>query len=77
MNAMDQDGKKHDLLPIWINAYIDSTIARIWLPLEAYKLFKQAFGQIYDLEIQLCPVISTLHKKLLAQNPSITFTLGN
>lgn len=72
-----QDGTKQDLLPAGINAYVDSTVAQIWLPLEACKLFEKAFGLTYDAENQLYPVSNTLHKKLLAQNASITFTLGN
>ncbi|KAL8910796.1 MAG: hypothetical protein Q9171_003932 [Xanthocarpia ochracea] len=77
ITSIDQDGTTQDLLPTGINAYIDSTIAQIWLPLEACKLFESAFGLTYDSENQLYPVNDTLHEKLLGQNASITFTLGN
>ena len=76
ITSTDQDGTKRDLLPTGINAYVDSTVPQIWLPLEACKLFENAFGLTYDPENQLYPVSNTLHKKLLAQNASITFTLA-
>ncbi|KAL8676315.1 MAG: hypothetical protein Q9186_007162 [Xanthomendoza sp. 1 TL-2023] len=75
--STNQDGTTHDLLPAGINAYVDSTVAQIWLPEEACTAFEKAFGLTYDSENNLYPVGNTLHKKLLAQNASITFTLGN
>ncbi|KAL8775101.1 MAG: hypothetical protein Q9209_000580 [Squamulea sp. 1 TL-2023] len=75
--STDQDGSTHDLLPTGINAYVDSTVPQIWLPLEACKEFERAFGLDYDSENQLYPVNSTLHTKLMAQNASITFRLGD
>ncbi|KAL8668082.1 MAG: hypothetical protein Q9202_000060 [Teloschistes flavicans] len=75
--AKDQDGTTHDLLPTGINAYVDSTIPQIWLPLEACKAFEKAFDLAYDEENQIYPVSSALHTKLVARNASITFTLGN
>ncbi|KAL8775492.1 MAG: hypothetical protein Q9194_003711 [Teloschistes cf. exilis] len=75
--ARDQDGTTHDLLPTSINAYVDSTIPQIWLPLEACKAFEKAFDLTYDEDNQIYPVSSALHSKLLARNASITFTLGN
>ena len=77
ITSTDQDGTQYDFLPTGIDAYVDSTVAQIWLPLEACRLFEEAFGLTYDAENQLYPVKNTLHKKLLAQNTSITFTLGN
>ncbi|KAI4234105.1 MAG: hypothetical protein L6R40_006870 [Gallowayella cf. fulva] len=77
ISSTNQDGTTHDLLPTGINAYVDSTVAQIWLPEEACRAFEKAFGLTYDPESNLYPVSSTLHKKLLAQNASITFTLGN
>ncbi|KAL9000515.1 MAG: hypothetical protein Q9169_000808 [Polycauliona sp. 2 TL-2023] len=77
ITSNDQDGTSRDLLATGINAYVDSTIAQIWLPLEACKLFEKAFGLTYDQENQMYPVSDRLHKKLRAQNASITFTLGN
>ncbi|KAL8693586.1 MAG: hypothetical protein Q9218_001628 [Villophora microphyllina] len=75
--SKDQDGTTHDLLPNGINAYVDSTVPQIWLPLEACKAFEKAFDLTYDDNNQLYPVSSALHAKLLARKASITFTLGN
>ncbi|KAL8707211.1 MAG: hypothetical protein Q9220_007705 [cf. Caloplaca sp. 1 TL-2023] len=77
ITSVDEDGTKRDLLPAGINAYVDSTISQIWLPLEACEAFEKAFGLTYDTENGIYPVSDSLHKKLLAQNPSINFTLGN
>ncbi|KAL8833217.1 MAG: hypothetical protein Q9170_004412 [Blastenia crenularia] len=75
--ATNQDGATHDLLSTGINAYIDTTIPQIWLPLEACKAFEKAFNLTYDAENMIYPVSDRLHKKLMAQNASVTFTLGN
>ncbi len=75
--SKDQDGRSHDLLATGVNAFIDSTVPHIWLPLEACKAFEKAFGLIYDVENEMYPVNNALHQKLVAQNASITFTLGN
>ncbi|KAL8801024.1 MAG: hypothetical protein Q9182_004768 [Xanthomendoza sp. 2 TL-2023] len=77
IKSTNQDGTTHNLLPAGINAYVDSTVAQIWLPGEACEAFEKAFGLTYDSENKLYPVGNTLHKNLLAQNASITFTLGN
>ncbi|KAL8847290.1 MAG: hypothetical protein Q9221_007666 [Calogaya cf. arnoldii] len=50
ITSTDQDGTKRDLLPTGINAYVDSTVPQIWLPLEACKLFENAFGLTLDLQ---------------------------
>ncbi|KAL8898721.1 MAG: hypothetical protein Q9207_006561, partial [Kuettlingeria erythrocarpa] len=76
--SRDQDGTSHVLLAAGgVNAFIDSTVPHIWLPLEACKAFEKAFGLIYDAENEIYPVTNALHQKLVTQNASITFTLGN
>lgn len=75
--STDQDGTTHDLLPTGINAYIDSTVPQIWLPLEACKAFEKAFNLTYDAENMIYPVSNALHKMLVAQNASVTFMLSN
>lgn len=75
--STEQDGTTHDLLPTGINAYIDSTIPQLWLPLEACKAFEKAFGLTYDADNEIYPVSNALHEKLVARNASVTFTLGN
>lgn len=65
------------LLPTPISAFIDSTVPHIWLPTDACVLFEQSFGLSYDSLTQLYLLNETQHNALLAQNPSVTFTLGN
>jgi hypothetical protein len=64
------------LLPSPIYAYMDATIAEIWLPTEACKAFESEFRLVYDSTTELYLVNGTLHQKLLERNPSITFTIG-
>ncbi|KAJ4352790.1 hypothetical protein N0V95_003952 [Ascochyta clinopodiicola] len=59
-----------------VTLYIDSTVAEIWLPVEICAAFEDAFGLIYDNTTNLYLVDDLLHEKLLAENPSITFTLN-
>jgi hypothetical protein len=59
-----------------VNMFIDSTIAEMWLPIEVCKAFEDAFGLKYDNTTKLYLVDDKLHDSLLAQNPSITITLG-
>jgi hypothetical protein len=56
--------------------YIDSTIAELWMPKNVCKAFEDAFGLAYDNATSLYLVNEDLHERLLAENPSITFTLG-
>lgn len=56
--------------------YIDSTIAEIWLPADVCDLFAKAFNLKYDNLTGLYLVDDLLHDTLLAENPSITFSLG-
>lgn len=64
------------LLPSPVYAYMDATIAEIWLPIEACKAFESEFGLVYNSTTELYLVNDTLHQQLLNRNPSITFTLG-
>lgn len=74
--STSQDGTVKSLLPAGILTYVDSTVPQIWLPIEACHAFEAAFGLVYDEESELYLVNSTLHDKLIAQKPSITFVLG-
>ena len=67
----------NNLLPNGIFALIDSTIAQLWLPLEACTRFEEVFGLVWDESVELYLVNDTLHQNLLADNPSITFALGS
>ncbi|KAF2402809.1 acid protease [Trichodelitschia bisporula] len=64
------------LLPKPIISFIDTVVPFIWLPLEACKQFESVFGLTWNAASELYLVDDTLHQKLLAQNPSITFRIG-
>ena len=59
-----------------MDAYIDSTVPQIWLPLDACRKFEDTFGLVFDDTTELYLVNDSLHDQLLKQNPNITFTLG-
>ncbi|KAF2119497.1 aspartic peptidase domain-containing protein [Lophiotrema nucula] len=56
--------------------YIDSTVAELWLPIEVCEMFEKAFGLIYDNTTHLYLVNDLLHQTLLAENASVTFSVG-
>ena len=64
------------LLSDVIYAYIDSLVPHIWLPLEVCEAFERAFGLVYNETAGLYLVNDTLHDRLSAQNPNVTFILG-
>ncbi|KAF2873536.1 aspartic peptidase domain-containing protein [Massariosphaeria phaeospora] len=66
------DLKKHDDFTM----YIDSSIAELWLPVQVCHAFEEAFGLKYDNDTELYLVDNLLHETLLAQNASITFSIG-
>lgn len=58
------------------NMYIDSSIAELYLPVEVCKAFEDAFGLKYDDDTELYLVDDLLHETLLADNATVTFSLG-
>ena len=64
------------LLPNNLYAFVDSTVPYIYLPQESCIAFETAFSLTYNAQSDLYLVNDTLHQSLLAQNPSITFTVG-
>ncbi|KAF2475298.1 acid protease [Lindgomyces ingoldianus] len=56
--------------------YIDSTVAELWLPIEICQAFEQSFGLKYDNDTGLYLVDDLTHKTLVADNATITFSLG-
>ncbi|KAF7507689.1 hypothetical protein GJ744_010242 [Endocarpon pusillum] len=66
-----------NLLDQGIIAYIDSTIPHIWLPIQVCESFERAFNLTWDSDLELYLVNDTLHSNLLAENPTITFTIGS
>lgn len=66
-----------DLLNNSIAAYIDSTIPYFYLPLDVCQRFEDAFGILWDNDVQAYLVNDTLHKYLQTQNATVTFSIGN
>ena len=74
---MTAGNKSVHLLNNSIAAYIDSTIPYFYLPLEVCQQFEDAFGILWDDDVQAYLVNDTLHDSLQAQNASLTFSIGN
>ena len=78
ISSVDQNGTTSNLLPNGgISAFVDSTEAQIWLPVEACQAFETAFGLTYNETNGFYLVNSALHSQLTTQNASVTFTLGS
>jgi hypothetical protein len=54
---------------------IDSTLAQIWLPIEACTIFEQAFGLVWNEGSQLYLLDDAAHTRLLSLNPTVNFTI--
>lgn len=54
---------------------IDSTLAQIWLPVEACKIFEQTFGLTWNDSAQLYLLNDATHSRLLQSNPTVNFTI--
>jgi hypothetical protein len=65
------------LLPSPIAAYLDSSVAFMYLPVDTCTLFETAFGITWDNTSELYFISDTQRMLLEAQNPSIVFTLGS
>ena len=57
-------------------AYVDSTVPYFYLPLEVCQRFEDAFGILWDNEVQAYLVNDTLHNALTTQNATVTFNIG-
>lgn len=58
-----------------ISMFIDSSVAEIYLPVDACHAFEKAFGLTYNSTLKMYLVSDSLHSKLVAENPSVTFTI--
>lgn len=58
-------------------AFLDSTVAELWLPTSVCSAFEETFGIIYDSTTELYLVNTSLHTTLVDQNANVTFTLGS
>lgn len=56
---------------------IDSTVPHVWLPRAVCDKMEAAFGLTYDNQSDLYTVNDTMHARLKALNPSITFKIGD
>ncbi|QIX00452.1 hypothetical protein AMS68_005969 [Peltaster fructicola] len=64
------------LLTSGIYIFLNSLIAQMWLPLEVCQQFEQQFNLTWNDDLKYYFVSDYAHNKLLAQNPTFTFTLG-
>ncbi|KAF2419597.1 acid protease [Tothia fuscella] len=71
----DISGGSTALLPIPTYAYVDSTVAEIWLPVDACVLFEKAFGLTWDPVSELYLVTEGQHNQLILSNANITFNV--
>jgi hypothetical protein len=76
IQAITTDITDAQLLKTGIIAYIDTLIAHIWLPLEACKLFEDAFGLKWDNKTELYLLDDSTHNAFLEKNPDVTFKVG-
>ena len=65
-----------ELLPNKVYALIDSTVAELWLPLDACRAFEYEFGLTYDNKTDLYLINDTQHEILKERNASVTLELG-
>ena len=76
ISMKNANGNGASLLTSGIMVSIDPTIPMMWLPAEVCTQFEKAFGLVQDPKTTLYLVNDDLHTKLLAQNATVTFTLG-
>ncbi|OMP86931.1 hypothetical protein BK809_0000607 [Diplodia seriata] len=56
---------------------IDSSVSQLWLPEDSCNHFAAAFGLTYDENLNYYLINDTMHDRLLAENPALTFRFGN
>lgn len=74
---MTANGTNSSLMSNPIQAFVDSTIPYLYLPLAVCVKFEAAFGLIFNDTVQAYLVNDTLHRQLLDRDASVTFNLGN
>ena len=70
-NAADKS-----LLPQSISVFFDTSIPDLRLPLESCRLFEEAFGIVSDSVTGRYLVNEPLHKRLEAENPSVSLLIA-
>ena len=74
---MTASNKSVDLLNNSISAYIDSTVPYFYLPVDVCQKFEDAFGILWDNDVQAYLVNDTLHDSLQTQNATVVFSISN
>lgn len=77
ITSTNSNGSTANLLPQSVLALIDSTVSPIYLPQAACDVFAETFGLTYNSTFKLYLIDDEIHKKMVASNPNITFTLGD
>ena len=75
--TMTAGGANTTLMSTSIAAFVDSTVAYMYLPLDVCESFERAFSISWNSSVQAYLVNDTLHTNLVGQNANVTFTLGN
>lgn len=65
------------LLATTIDIFIDSMVTNIYLPVSVCRAFEIAFNLTWNATAEMYFLSEATHNALLAQDPTITFTLGN
>lgn len=73
----NDSGGTTELLQDPIFAALDSSQPNIWLPEKVCQNFEKAFNLTWNATAEQYLVDATLHDRLVEENSSVTFTLGN
>ena len=76
LQSITTDVSTAPLLSLGIYVFLDSLVPDLWLPAQVCQMFQNTFGLTYVSTANRYFVNDTIHAKLLAQNPNVTFTLG-
>ena len=74
---MTAGGISTPLSTLSIATYVDSITPFIYLPTTVCKKFEAAFDLTWNNEVQAYLVNDTLNDRLMAQNATVVFELGN
>lgn len=77
VHLKNQNGTEAVLMADGIMVSMDPTVAELWLPAAVCTHFQNAFGLTQDPQTHLYLVNNDMHTQLVAQNASVTFTLGS
>ncbi|GME64606.1 acid protease [Neofusicoccum parvum] len=75
--SLNQSGPANLVLSHGHFSLIDSTVSHLWLPGEVCDNFATAFNLTYDAEENYYLISDTVRQRLLAENITLSFKLGN